>query len=144
MGGRGPWSIRGILKSIVSVLQEVWGFLFLLVRMPIERAGSDPAKATARQAARQVRRASHVYSGSTYFTGTSATDEVLGKELAAGHKTTVYGDPTSERPVMSYGGRTPKHRRKLSLIVTWLLVLLALLVSGLLPFLDFSRLWSWI
>ena len=132
--------VRRVLKSIADVFQQIWGFLFLLVRMPIERQGPDPAK----EAARQVRRASHVFSGSTYFTGTSATDKLLGKELADGHKTTVHGDPMSERPVVSYGGRTPKHRRRLSLVVTCLLVLLFLLVTGVLPFLDFSRLWSWI
>lgn len=116
--------VRRVLKSIANVVQQIWGFLFLLVRMPIERQGPNPAK----EAARQVRRASHVFSGSTYFTGTSATDSVFGKELAAGHKQATYGDPMSERPIVGYGGRAPRHRRKRLGVVTLLLVLMLLIV----------------
>ena len=120
---------RRVLEGIRSALEQLWGFLLLLFQMPTVRSGPDPSKA----AARQVRRASHVTSAATFFTGTSATDEVLGKELAAGHKTTVYGDPMSERPLVSYDGRAPLHRRKPSRFVTALMVLLlAFILLGIL------------
>lgn len=37
-----------VLQGILSALKQIWGFLFLLVRMPIERQGPDPAKEAAR------------------------------------------------------------------------------------------------
>ena len=121
--------IRRIVKTIGSAFRQLWGFLFLMLKMPTVRSGPDPSK----EAARQVRRASHVASAGTFFTGTSHTDKILGKELAEGHKTTVYGDPMSERPLVSYGSRAPLHRRRPSRLVTTLLaMLLALIFLGIL------------
>ena len=121
--------VRRVLRSIGKAFDQVWGFLLLMFLMPTVRSAPNPSKA----AARQVRRASHVTSAATFFTGTSATDKVLGKELAAGHKTTVYGDPLSERPLVSYDGRAPLHHRKPSRFVTALLVvLLAFILLGIL------------
>ena len=121
--------VRRIVRGILKVIDQVYGFFLLLVRMPLEPRRPNPSKA----AARHVREASHVARSGTAFTGTSATDSVFGKELAAGHKQHVYGDPMSERPVVGYGGRAPKHRRKPSGLVTLLLVLaLVIVVVGLL------------
>ena len=121
--------VRRVLRSIGKAFDQVWGFLLLMFLMPTVRSAPNPSKA----AARQVRRASHVASAGTFFTGTSHTDKILGKELAEGHKTTVYGDPMSERPLVSYGGRAPLHRRTPSRLVTTLLaMLLALIFLGIL------------
>lgn len=132
--------VRRIVQSILRVIDQVHGFFLLLVRMPGEPRRPDPAK----EAARRVRGASHVARSGTAFTGTSATDSVFGKELAAGHKQTTYGDPMSDRPVVGYGGRAPKHRRKRSGVVTLLLVLMLLIVVvGVLQSLDLTS-WWWL
>ena len=122
--------VRRIVQGILRVIDQVHGFFLLLVRMPGQPRKPNPSKA----AAKRVREASHATRAGTAVTGSSATDRVLGKELAAGHKQKVYGDPMAERPVVGYGGRAPKHPRRRSRFLTLpvFVALLLLVVVGLL------------
>lgn len=117
--------VRRIVQGILRVIDQVHGFFLLLVGMPREPRKPNPSKA----AAERVREASHVARSGTAFTGTSATDSVFGKELAAGHKQKVYGDPVAEDPVVGYGRRTPRHpRRRLRFLTLPVFVALLLVV----------------
>ena len=129
--------VRRIVQGILRVIDQIHGFFLLLVRMPREPRRPNPSKA----AAKSVREASHVARSGTAFTGTSATDSVFGKELAAGHKQEVYGDPMSERPIVGYGGRAPKHRRPSGVVTLLLVLALLIVVVGLLQGLGSPSWW---
>ena len=62
---------------MTNVFKNLWNFLRLLLRMPKGRSGVSNA------GAKRARQAMHV---SRTFSGTSATDKILGKELRDGHK----------------------------------------------------------
>ncbi len=63
-------------------------------------------------------------------------EKAIAQELREGQQIKLHGDPASERPVVGYGGRAPVHRKKQSRLVTWALIIVALLVF--LSFLSFT------
>lgn len=108
-----------------NTFRELRNFFRLMRGMPPIRSGVSKA------GAKQAREAMHVSrggGGGGAFSGTSATDGVLGKAIASGHQEKVHGDPASKNRVVGYGGQAPRYRKKTSSFVTVLLVLLFLAV----------------